>query len=687
MLNISEKGQINLLATILSNGEKYKSVAELEERMKLSRRSVYFWLKQLNLALRRLKLDDVQHLSQGGYFLTQATLDELQNYVQQSTLRVLNVHQRRQLIVWYLIQHDTHLSLVNLAEKFDVSKTTIIKDFKELTTDLPVGTQVINTDRGKILMGSEEAQRNWVYQQLGQQNSLIISQIQLLPQISGIKPQLARLQEETGNVYSGDASQVLTWYLIWLINRLKDKSYLLTENQDYPLDSVSRWCDRFLAAHAQTTAAEINHLRTLLLAGQLQQVNEDDKFVQQLLVVTEEVARRFSTVSGIDLVTSSFLEALATHLYSTYFRITSNVQFHHANLADVKITYSYLMNMTKYALKPFESFLNTSITDDELALISVYFGGEIKRVSPDWFGAGENADVLLVCTSGIGTSQLLYQQLTKRYPEINFSQPISLQEFQKINLETVSAKLILTTAKLQINVNIPSMWVQAIPTHNDFQKISQELRRLDLLSDSQENKLVHAVLDIITDYARVDDFNGLSTSLHDYFKKKGTKGTVENERPALDELIPAENIQIVDGDLKWDAAVHQLFRPLEKRDIVQSRYADQIIKTTIKRGPYMVIKEGVMLAHAKPEDGVNKLGMSLLILKKPVELNIKGQVRKLRVLFGLAPVDREIHMRALGQLLALLQNNILYQKLLVANEVAQIQQILGDAEELSQSGS
>ncbi|WP_261810655.1 BglG family transcription antiterminator [Levilactobacillus humaensis] len=677
MLNISEKGQINLLVSILAEGKKYKTVADLEDKMSLSRRSVFYWLKQTNGALKNLGLDDIQRLSQGGYFLTQSTLDDLQAHNQADARPVLNAEERRQMIIWALIQHNQHLSLVNLSERLEVSKNTIIKDFRELVANLPVDTEVINTSHGKALVGSEVSQRQWVYQQLAQQNPLIIQQIQKLPRLQVVTERLTQLQVDTGNSYSGDAAQLLIWYLAWLLNRLQDRDRELTGVSNYPLDQYSQWCESLLDQYGRVSPAEVGSLRKLLLAGQLQQVNEDGQFSKRLLTTTKNVAERFSSVSGIDLVTDAFLGALATHLYSTYFRIKYNVQYHNANLTDVKLEYSYLMSLTKYALKPFEDFLQSPVSSDELALIAVYFGGEVKRISPDWLASEKQPDVLLVCTSGIGTSLILYQQLSDRYPGISFSQPFSLSEFKKMDLTHGAPKLVLTTAKMEATGEVPSLWVQAIPNSSDFQRLSQEFRQLGLLDNSRETKLVHAVLDIITDYARVDDFEGLTASLQDYFQQVPADTTVmPNNRPSLADLLTVAHIQLLDTAVDWQSAVHTAMAPLERDNSVEARYADQIINITLDNGPYMMIKDGVMLAHAKPEDGVNQLGMSLLILKKPTTMVVDGKSKRLQVIFGLASVDRDAHVHALSQLLALLQDEGLYQKLLGANNLEIVQEVI-----------
>lgn len=683
MLSISKKGKINILATALIEGKKYKNVAELETILHISRRSVFYWLKQLNALLTEMNLDTVQHLAQGGYFLTQPTIDELKGYAQVSARPELNANDRHLALVWMLVQQTKHMSLANLANEFCVSKNTIIKDFKGLSDILPNDTGVINTSQGKVLVGSELAQRRWVYSQIEERNVIVMSEIKKMSLHKEVVKELASLQSTTGNYYSGDAAQTLIWYIVWLINRLKSHHKYLHEETDIPMDTTSEWAQNFLKRFVEVNAAEIGDLRKLLLAGQLQHVNDDVILAKKLLDITKKVARRFSSVSGIDMMTEDFLKALATHLYSTYFRIKYKILYRNSNLKNVKLEYSYLMNLTKYALKPFENFIDASISSDELALIAIYFGGEVKRVSPDWLAAEQKTDVVLVCTSGIGTSLLLFQQLSAHYPNIRFSQPVSLDEFENYDLKNRAPKLILTTTQLKDHFDIPTMTVQAIPSKTDFLELDRVFRQLGLLDKSKETKTVHAILDIITDYARVDDFNGLTSSLQDYFEKSPKSRS--NSRPSLLELLTENHIQIFDKENTWQQAVQDTFRPLVEEGCVEPRYTDRIVQITSNKGPYMVVKDGVMLAHATPQDGVSAMSMSLLVLKQPVILEAKGERRQVQVFFGLAPVDRDSHVHALSQLLSLLQNDKYYSELLsqksegeIFRLLEQIQKALGD---------
>ena len=71
-----------------------------------------------------------------------------------------------------------------------------------------------------------------------------------------------------------------------------------------------------------------------------------------------------------------------------------------------------------------------------------------------------------------------------------------------------------------------------------------------------------------------------------------------------------------------------------------------MIQSVNENGPYIVIDEYIALAHARPEDGVNELAMSMLKLDKSVDF--LGE--EVRVVVVLAATDNTKHIEALASL-------------------------------------
>ena len=98
-----------------------------------------------------------------------------------------------------------------------------------------------------------------------------------------------------------------------------------------------------------------------------------------------------------------------------------------------------------------------------------------------------------------------------------------------------------------------------------------------------------------------------------------------------------------------------------------------MIRNVEEHGPYIVLMPDVAIPHARPEDGVIELGMSVLKLEKAVEFPKEKEVR---LFFVLAAIDQTTHLKALSQLTNLLGNSTDVSRLLDATSVEEILTII-----------
>ena len=85
-------------------------------------------------------------------------------------------------------------------------------------------------------------------------------------------------------------------------------------------------------------------------------------------------------------------------------------------------------------------------------------------------------------------------------------------------------------------------------------------------------------------------------------------------------------------------------------------------------GPYMVIAPGIMLAHARPEEGATALGLTILTLREPVVFGSE-QNDPVRLVITLATPDEKSHMRMLEELSEFLMTDGMADRLMVAESV------------------
>lgn len=153
----------------------------------------------------------------------------------------------------------------------------------------------------------------------------------------------------------------------------------------------------------------------------------------------------------------------------------------------------------------------------------------------------------------------------------------------------------------------------------------------------------------------------------------------EDNRPMLTELITPEMIQISDEITDWETAIRLAAQPMVDSQKIEGRYSEAMIEKVKQYGPFIHIGKGIALPHARPEDGVKKLGMSLLKVEKPVLL-LDDEKHAIQLFVCLAAVDNEAHLRALSSLTKLLSNRENLEALLAAATKEEITAILARGE-------
>ena len=118
------------------------------------------------------------------------------------------------------------------------------------------------------------------------------------------------------------------------------------------------------------------------------------------------------------------------------------------------------------------------------------------------------------------------------------------------------------------------------------------------------------------------------------------------KREAVRALISARN---------WQDAVQIAGQLLVNTGSIKQSYVDAMEKVIHDLGPYAVIAPGIVLLHARPEDGVNEPCFGLVTLATPVPFG-HTQNDPVDLVFVLGATDKNSHIQALQRLAGLLSD-------------------------------
>lgn len=375
--------------------------------------------------------------------------------------------------------------------------------------------------------------------------------------------------------------------------------------------------------------------------------------LNKLLPVTQQIIREFTNLTNINLPTNignhNFQQSLAVHLVSTYYRGKYNIPYHNPLLNQIKTLYRETFEITKAALTPFIQFSSIKLSDDEVGLITIYFSGALRSTQ---LNQSKRSNIIaVVCSSGIGTSRLLFSQLVQRYPSLNFIGPLNLLEFE--NLSKKNIKLVLTTTKI-LSTSSNVFQLPALPSSTDWENLNSYLTKKNIIKAKSPNNLnIVTIMDIISNYARIVEPKNLENALLSYISKSPADKSIKKERYF-------STYHVITSTTNWKNAITQSFKEMLESNIVTEQYVSEIINLTQKRGDYMAIGNGVFLAHATPT-GVNQLGVSFNYFKHP--FYISSNDKPINFVVALAPIDQISHLTILSNLLRSLQDKNWLKKL------------------------
>ncbi|SCT94202.1 PTS system, IIA component [Staphylococcus xylosus] len=136
------------------------------------------------------------------------------------------------------------------------------------------------------------------------------------------------------------------------------------------------------------------------------------------------------------------------------------------------------------------------------------------------------------------------------------------------------------------------------------------------------------------------------------------------------EILSADKIQILDKVETWEQAITIAANPLLTQDYFAPSYVTAMIDSVKELGPYIVIAPEIAIAHARPNDDVKHIGLSLLKLNEHINFSEEGHFASL--IFVLSAVDNDGHLAILRNLATKLGNQDIVNQLLAAQEVNEI---------------
>lgn len=146
-------------------------------------------------------------------------------------------------------------------------------------------------------------------------------------------------------------------------------------------------------------------------------------------------------------------------------------------------------------------------------------------------------------------------------------------------------------------------------------------------------------------------------------------------------LFKQENINIIEEKIGWQSAIKLAAQPLKDNGYIELKYIDAMIEIVNRLGSYIVIAPHVAIAHARPENGVNKIGLSLLKNNVPIDFNLDkkemfDEEKEVHIIIVLAAVDNNEHLGLLQQLSKVIDDNKKIEEIIKADNAIDLSTVI-----------
>lgn len=586
--------QKQLLVNELLHSSSFVSASYLAKKIQASQRTVYIYLDEIEEAAEKANALLERKTGKGIRLIADGSQKRyLKTILENNALKDMDPDRRQVAIVKRLLAGET-LSYSKLADDYFVSRSTLVKDIKQIRADyFPEENVLSSSNEGTCIKANERTiqlvWRNLLSKEFYVQNSrppLNISEysqfIQQELDIDDKDSQFISRQIDALGLRFGLAEYYrlqLLEYLSVFIFRLR-KSYHHTRSSGYIFERVSTLDTYYIAfeladgiqellSSVLTTEDTLFLNDCLIACGIKNQLSTDNyAFYEQ---VVDELIRKIGTMMNEDLTTDGYLKTgLINHLVPMWFRLRNQLTLQNPYIKEIKKQYSMMFHLTWYGVVDLEQFVGRRIPEDEVAFLMIHFQSALERKR-------DIRKILIVTQTGMVTTEILERRIKQFLPSVHVYESLQADKLDEVDLNKVD--LIISSDKLQLD-SPPVHLLSVIPTDDELKTLAQKLPLYFEENDLQIDKLDLA----------------------------------NQEHPLIDSL--SRRLSIVRGTYNSaEEVIEQLAQPLMDKGHVSDEYVATIYERETMSST--AFETGIAIPHGNPSY-VNKTHVSICISDKKI---------------------------------------------------------------------
>ncbi|MEA4969742.1 MAG: PRD domain-containing protein [Candidatus Pelethousia sp.] len=239
------------------------------------------------------------------------------------------------------------------------------------------------------------------------------------------------------------------------------------------------------------------YLSSVLQSSQGLSGISDRESERQAARIAERMILRAQARTGVMIdPAAGFTEALQRHLVPTIARLSMGLDIRNPILEDVKAHYGELYDLAQECAKELVDELHTEVPDSEIGYLAVHLGVALED-SRSY--SSRRCRAIICCPSGMVTAQLLALRIKREFSDIEVKDVVSTAKLDSAQLERDSIEMIISTVQLP-QVDLPSVQVSPFLTDPEKDAVWQLLKACK--SEPPKTSAGVQLSDLVTTLAR-----------------------------------------------------------------------------------------------------------------------------------------------------------------------------------------
>ena len=627
-----EKSQKYLLYLLL-NQEEETSLTKIQSELHISRRTVYYNVNKLNEFLFGFGINPVNNRRGEGYYLTEEQKKVIREVIEiEQSVYNLTPDERVQYLICWLMYPKEKVFIEDIIVAFDISRNSVFNDLKvvksaiekydlSLEFDLKNGYSIAGQVFGKralLLYYLKILLKKLSYKSIDFLNAI---------EVEDFYARLQRISLNMRNEYDGFNLLAIACVLniVHFVDERFDFSILELRMIDQYFEDLNVHERLYLTIHLLgSKASSVIHI-------------ENGQKDIQLFELAQHLVELFERQTLIELSEKNELvNSLYMHFKLSMYYYQLSIQISNILLEAVKINYESLYQLIKSICESIQDEFPFILTDSEISYITMHFGGHQRKMRSKYYAP---IRVLVVCPSGISTSTLLKKEVEDLYANVTVVAATTAN-----NIYQYDGEIDFIVSTIDLDTNIPWIKVNAILEKEDKAKIASMIS-MNVETYQLNGENLNGLFSILGKYVNEGQMENLRRDIYEYFRNGHyVVETKENDQLRLEDILTVDNVIRVNKNIVWKEAIRIASEPLLITKSITSKYVQAMIDLVEEHGAYIVLKNKIAIAHAKPEEGANRLNVSLLINRKKIYFDEKIGVH---FLFVLSSPNPKAHLQIL----------------------------------------